>query len=229
MGSVRAICTSALMAALTALGGCSAVTGGTTSSNPDRLDSSSSLSEEQLMSMRDSYLKEQASQYHVPNPPRVDLVRWTDMTNYAPTMVDCLADRGFTATAVGGSGLDFPDVPRSQDTAYATALYTCTAEFTIHPYLNLPPSQAALEKMYDWYVNTSMPCLQAQGIDVPSPPTRETWVDASLTGRPPWLPWEAVPQLDQGGTPSQLARLEAACPQDVPPSEVLEHGPVIQH
>lgn len=194
----------------------------------DRLDSSTALSQEQLLNLRKDDLKRAAAAYGIASPPEVALVRWTDLTNYAPTMVTCLAEAGFSATAVGGGGLEFGEVPKSQDKVAAIATYECTAQYTIHPYYNLPPSKTVLTKMYAWYTEVSAPCLRANGIDVPEPPTRDTWAEGYTASQPSWLPWNSVPG-PTSANPSTAGwdNLERKCPQNPAPDAYLEHAPAI--
>lgn len=206
--------------------------GGSDQSSPsaEGLDSASRLDNQQLMTLRGDELRRRSAAMGIASPPVVPLVRWTDLTNYAPTMVRCLKGSGFSATAVGGSGLEFGDIPQSQDNAYSLAIYTCTSKYTIHPYFNLPPSIAALEKMYTWYTGTSAPCLRSRGIDVPQPPTKDTWVEQYRNGQPSWLPWHTVPGPDSGGSSvSGWNELEQQCPQSPPADVYLEHVPAVAH
>ncbi|MDN5767423.1 MAG: hypothetical protein L0H78_16595 [Humibacillus sp.] len=210
---------------------CSSTLGsGEVAASGDGLDSSSLLSHEQLMNLRRDDLKRAASAQGIASPPEVALVRWTDLTNYAPTVVKCLEDAGFTATAVGGGGLELGEVPKSQDKALGLASYMCAAKYTIHPYYNLPPSKTVLTKMYAWYTEVSAPCLRAQGIDVPEPPTQDTWVEEYSTSQPSWLPWHSVPGPNSAN-PSTTGwdELERKCPQNPAPDAYLEHAPAIDH
>ncbi len=219
--------TTGVLAAALTMAGCS--TGGSGEApNAAGLDSSDVLTQSQLQDLRAASLRRAAADMGVQHPPQVDLVRWTDLSDYAPTMVKCLGGLGFTATAVGGAGLSSGTVPEGQDAAYGAAMYTCTAKYTIHPYYNLQPSADALGKMYDWYANVSAPCLRSHGVDVPEAPTRETWVAEYQSSKPSWLPWNSVPGQESGGEASNWERLERACPQAPAPGIYLEHPPSIR-
>lgn len=209
---------------------CSTSDSGQSTASSDGLDSSNVLNQEQLLTLRRDDLKRAATAQGIASPPEVPLVRWTDPTNYAPTVVKCLAEAGFTATAVGGNGLEFDEVPQSQDKARALANYTCAAKYTIHPYYNLPLSKSVLTKMYAWYTQVSAPCLRAHGIDVPEPPTQDTWIEEYSTSQPSWLPWNSVPGPNSTN-PSTTGwdELERKCPQNPAPNAYLEHPPAIDH
>lgn len=196
-----------------------------TSSGTGQLDSSAKLGPEQLLTLRAASLREEAKSMNLSDPPDVKLVRWTDMSNFAPTIVKCFTEQGFGAHAEGGTQLQFDQVPKSQERAFNLALYTCEAQYTIHPALTLPPSKDALAKVYDWYVNTSVPCLQAAGVDVTPPPSKSTFVETMYTkSGAAWTPWMSVPReiID---SPTKFKELEQKCPQAPDASAYLENAP----
>ncbi len=190
------------------------------------MDSSSVLTEQQLLDLRSDRLTRTAQEMGLAHPPTVELVRWVDPTDMAPTRVACLADQGFAATADGGSGITYGEVPPSQEEAFKAAVYTCEAKYSLHPYYELPKSAAALSKAYQWYTEVSTPCLKAEGYDISEPPSKEAWLAVATNGGAYWSPWSEVPI--RALSPAQRQELERRCPQGPEPSEFLEHVPVLQ-
>ncbi len=223
MGTIRRLGAAVAMAG--AVSACSTSTGVKGSGLAHGLDSSSVLSAGQLESLRMEHLAIVAKGMHLADPPKVELVRWIDLKDYAAVNVTCLLDQGFPARADGGQGIVYgEEVPVSQDRAYTVAIYTCEARYPVHPYYSLPPSRAALSKLYDWYVKVSRPCLERAGYDIPAPPSSETWTEAYLAkGQDLWTPWSSIPWPSLGeGTRTSL---EETCPQGPDPSVYLEHVP----
>lgn len=144
---------------LALLGGCAGTTGAGADDKPGKVDSSSILTQSQMMALDRmpwpappaarrprSTPSSSRPEMRLVDPPAVELVRWVDLSALAPTRVACLAEQGFSATAVGGAGIDYDQVPPAQEEAYKAAIYTCEAKYSLHPYYGLPPSTAALSR-----------------------------------------------------------------------------------
>lgn len=190
------------------------------------LDSASILTDAQMEKLRFDSLTRTAQEMSLAHPPDVALVRWVDLTDLAPTRVGCLAELGFAATAVDGAGIEYAKVPPSQADALKAAIYTCEAKYSLHPYYQLPNLTAALSKLYDWYVNVSVPCLEAAGYDVSEPPSKDAWLAVASSGGAYWAPYADIPITATG--PAERAELERSCPQGPEPGEWLEHVPVLR-
>ncbi|MFH1331205.1 MAG: hypothetical protein ABIJ48_11205 [Actinomycetota bacterium] len=119
----------------------------------------------------------------------------------------CLADRGFPGEQVPSASGDLWRVPiaESQVEAFRQASDQCLVEsglLTGEPIQ--PPSAEYLSAYYDFLLELAE-CVEAQGYPVPSPPSRETFVES---GGAIWHPYERV-----GAGEEDFLRLEEACPQ----------------
>lgn len=173
--------------------------------------------------LRQSWLADIAQQRNLTDQPDVDLVRYVAIDDWDQAMVDCLHEAGWTSAAVDeAGGVLSGDVPTAQVGAMNLAFYTCAAEYSIEPKYLAPLSDAQLEVMYTYFVDTLVPCLEEHGHSIDEIPSHDTWLaTAELAQQSPdggyyWTPYEDVPA--SGG--DSWRTLNEACPQN-PPTENL--------
>jgi hypothetical protein len=191
-------------------------------------DSSRLLGEAELQDRRVSLLAKRARDLGIANPPDVPLIRWIGPEQWAAVYATCLRSAGFPAVEKGGS-IEYGrvGVPESRAAAFNEALYRCEAQYSIHPQYQLPLSAAAFRRLYDWYVNESVPCLRRNGVSVPEPPSREVWVSEMQRGSvagaadSPWQPFSSIP-------PKAREEVRKKCPQLPPWELIIEHPPIIE-
>ncbi len=97
-----------------------------------------------------------------------------------PNWRQCMADQGFPGSwepegQTWSSGLISP----AQSEPYRIAEYVCAVQYP--PEINPPYNEEEIKRLYDWQVNTTMPCFTKYGIELPDPPSQEQYVDEWFT------------------------------------------------
>ena len=137
--------------------------------------------------------------------PSVDIVRLIHPNEALVTLAECLRDSGFDAT-VEGEGVD-ASYPLVQAEAYALAHYACNMEYPVHPYHSAPPSNDELLLIYDYYVNSLVPCLSDHGYSTSEAPSSAQFVESYWTNA--WLPYSEIGIVSD----EEWQRLRADCPE----------------
>jgi hypothetical protein len=82
--------------------------------------------------------------------------------------------------------------------------------FPIDPKYTTPLTDQQLGALYDYNLNTLVPCLEAEGYEVPDAPSKTTFIDTFLSD--PWYPY-----ADAFGSGSysqaEYYRVSELCPQ----------------
>lgn len=106
-------------------------------------------------------------------PPDPAIV-FIDQDDWAPTMASCMTDQGFVGYVGDESGLQLGNY--SEREAESIAWYLCQVTYQSDPndYGGLNGRQ--LEYMYDYNRDVLVPCLEAHGVEVGTPPDREAAV-----------------------------------------------------
>lgn len=178
-------------------------------SNP--LSSRIDMSEKEKMAKRATNLVLQAESMGLQNPPKIQLVRWITPEEWAPTLVKCLTDRGFPVGYTADGGINSANIPGEQAPALETAMYECMAQYSIDPRLSQSLNSEQRGILYDYLVESYVPCLGKLGVKVSSPPSREVFM-ATAEGDG-WMP-----QLEI--STDKVTEANAKCPTQ-PRSDVL--------
>jgi hypothetical protein len=169
----------------------------------------------QAMEARALALEELALQLQIADPPEVELVRFIEPTEWVMAQIDCLMAGGFAvAVTSDGSGIDVSQVPASMTErggSFMLAQYICEAQFSVVPgdQAGLGPNQ--LSALYDLYLGVQVPCLEAHGIAVSSPPSRQVFIDTYGTDDM-WIPYASVSHTIAD---ADWLALNTACPQEI--------------
>jgi hypothetical protein len=123
-------------------------------------------------------LRSVAEMYGIADPPAVEPVREITPVESQKAIDDCLAERGWTRHPKGGF-----EYPLEQQEAYNMDAYICTASYPIRAEYLEPLDEAAWRRIFDYWITETVPCLRAEGIDVPEPPTIETFLSSQY-----WTP-----------------------------------------
>lgn len=124
---------------------------------------------------------------------------------------DCMLGAGWEVEIVeqpgGVQGLTgtFPDDQKEQ---YDLALATCQAESGLS---NEPPAMNVekADEYFDALTETAQ-CLEGEGIEVPSAPSRQSFIDAATRGEIIWNPYENFFTNDL--QMDEFTRVNEACP-----------------
>lgn len=151
------------------------------------------------------------------DPPKVEVVRTVRPDEVDTALQACMAEQGFPSTEDGQGQVGIQFGADQQD-ALNVAGYVCHARYPVDDLYLQPFSVSQLRQIYDWIVDETLPCLAADGVSPPQPPSFEIYVARyAQTGHELWSPHqEAEPPphvRDRTGVMSW-------CP-DQPPDDVL--------
>jgi hypothetical protein len=164
------------------------------------------LSEQQ---QRDKLWHELTREYPEAKQPEVEFVRHLQQDEWATVQSGCMAEQGFPdVKPTPDGGLSFGDVPDSQGEAFWTSRYICFLKFPLDPKYSGPLTEDRLKVLYDYYVSSLIPCLEAEGYAISDPPSKSVFIDQYQEAS--WSPY-----LDAMNPSSQQEwyRINAACPQ----------------
>jgi len=165
------------------------------------------------VAIRTAWLKQAAEDLHITNPPKVALVRYVTSDKEMESMRrSCMAEQGWPLSP-GGAAV----VPNGQMGAYNLAAYTCMAKYEFNPAMARPWTQEQQDIVYDYWVNTEIPCIQKHGYTVTGLPSRDVFhAKYNLNDWGGWAPLGNVsPDPGRDGD-----KLQEDCPE-TPPFNVL--------
>lgn len=181
------------------------------------LSSRIDLSEADKMQKRAAELANLAKVGELDDPPQVELVRWIKPEEYALTLIGCLREEGFPADFTSdGTGVDTSSVPAEQASALELASYTCSARYSVDPRYSTPFNDEQLGILYDYLVESYVPCVEELGYDISDPPTREVF--AATAAAEGWFPQAEIASMN-----GDLSEAERECPT-YPSYDVLYGG-----
>lgn len=159
-----------------------------------------------------------AAELGLADATRVPIVRFTSPEEQFELVKDCYTEHGFEVEEQGS--VFSVDVPPGQRGAMNRVQYECLSRFPIADDYRQEFTGAEYEVIYAHYVETYIPCLEAQGYEVEEPPTRTVYL-ADPQGYHPMdsVERQVAADIGDGKLPS-FGDLEERCPQQ-PPSEVL--------
>lgn len=172
--------------------------------------------EQRLRAVADEQWNDVLVQYEDAERPPYAVVRMIDHDEWGEVIARCMNEAGFPSVKDSGDGgVLSGDLVISQGEAYAIAMYDCNARYPLDPKFNEPVTDEDLSLIYDYLVDTQMPCLEAHGYEVVEPPSRQQFIENYETD--PWIPSGpiimAIAQTDDF-TPAM--KLLEDCP-DTPP------------
>lgn len=123
--------------------------------------------------------------------PVVDVIAYVPPAGWGAAVAGCMNAAGYADYAASPRGMSYP--ARDEDDAgQALALYTCIGHYPVQADFSSYANKAQLEYLYDYFRNSLIPCLAAEGYIVPgTAPTREKFT--SFTVEPRWNPYNALP------------------------------------
>jgi hypothetical protein len=142
--------------------------------------------------------------------PDATTVEYTTRASWAYVQVTCLQEQGVPAREVSGDFSIDPDSTRTREESLVIQ-WTCQREFPVDPRLVGYLSIEQALHMYDYFAGRLAPCLELQGLAVPEPPARESYVGALRAGIA-WNPYYAADGTPLVATPADLAALDIRCP-----------------
>lgn len=148
-----------------------------------------------------------------------NFVRFIHPDEFAVVMVSCMADEGWTVTTTFDGGVKFPQVTEEQAVEMEAAVWLCRREkYPTDPRYRQPLTPEQLTILYDWHVNQTIPCMEAEGFTGFDPPSLESFIENYE--QDPWSPYTDVDgqirQLPEGG----WQHIVETCPT-VPPIDLL--------
>lgn len=185
---------------------------------PPAVVEAANYSEDELMQLREEFLIQLAERRNIANPPEIELIRWISLSEFGPTMVDCLVEQGYDVKLTPDQdGIDYTAVPQNVGASLMLADYICNAQYSVDPRYSAPLTDSQLQLLYYYYVVDLIPCLEAEGYDFNEPPSYAVFAE-EYSGPAGWAPYNEV---NVGALSIEsFAELEATCPQQPAQSEL---------
>lgn len=152
--------------------------------------------------------------WQLEDPPPVEIVRVIDPSEWVRVEAECMAEQGWPKNADGS----WPGIPMAQVDGFHRAAYICVGRYPIPSVYQQELSTAQLGRLYDYTVESLVPCLSRHDHEVSDIPSRETFVDS--WSQDPWYPYQQV--ADAGLTQVEWDELQQTCPQTMPLNELME-------
>jgi hypothetical protein len=151
--------------------------------------------------------------------PDLDPIRTITPDEWGFVIGQCLIERGFDVTIVAADHLNFQNIPASQQEALLIAQAECKALFPMDDRYTGGLDEEQLTRLYAYYVDTLVHCLEGQGYSGFNPPSFATYLESyPIDGG--WHPYtDIIDEVDQLG-PGGFASLNWECPQS-PGTEYL--------
>ena len=135
--------------------------------------------------------------------PAVERIRIVPMGEAEQVHRECMVEAGY-----GGFRVVEASIFGGASNLERLAIYTCSAQYPVMPANYGLFGEAELGYLYDYYRDVTAPCLEAAGVAVAGPPTREEYLASGSFSLGLWTPH--VGAEEAGGA------LPHACPS-VPP------------
>lgn len=146
-----------------------------------------------------------------------DFVRFIHPDEWTVVLAQCLTDHGWPVTTTPDGGIKYPNVGNAQQSEMQADDELCGRMFPVDPKYRQPLTVEQLTFLYDWFVNESIPCLEAEGYTNFDPPSLDVFIDTYDTEG--WSPYRDL-NTDQLG-PGAWYALQEACPQGPPVDELF--------
>ena len=125
---------------------------------------------------------------------------------YGRLLNECLTDLGLGQIVVFAGGvLGLPQTPLTPD--QRLSLYLCSAKYIIWPSELGYLSREELERVYDYYRDWLVPCIEAHGLPVPLSVSK-----SAFAATPGYVDWNPYYPLEQQLDPAVLSDVQADCP-----------------
>lgn len=121
-----------------------------------------------------SNLEEFAAAFGIENPPEVAIIRWVKPEESTDVLVECLQNAGFPVQRTEHGYEYNSDV--NDGGAYDLAQYTCMAQYPVESTFARPMTQEQARRLYDYIIDTQIPCLEANGYGPFDLPTFESYL-----------------------------------------------------
>lgn len=140
--------------------------------------------------------------------PEVERVRFIDWQEWPAVMASCLTDAGFPTESAQGGLPTAP--PGGQESAWALAAYTCSAQYPVDPQQTVALNDDQLRYLYEYYTQVAMPCMRGLGFhDFSATPSVQTFMDDYGTERG----WSPFTDVADGASDELWQSIERECPQ----------------
>ncbi len=164
------------------------------------------------------YLEALTRRFMLDDPPDdARFERYISPDEFGEVMVECYMGQGIPARLSTDGGVLVDEIPTEQTTLQREAAYRCWVRFPTHPRYEEPLSREQLRVLYEYKVGELTECLEAEGFEVPPPPTVEVFIASYENPDTPM--WDPYPGTDPRAR-ERWEQLNQVCPQS-PPLDVL--------
>jgi hypothetical protein len=124
----------------------------------------------------------------------------------------CLIERGLDVNIMGADHLNYQNIPASQQEALSEALAECRALYPMDDKYTGGLNEEELTRLYTYYVEILVPCLQDEGYSGFNSPSLITYLETYGT-EGGWHPYTDIIDIVDQRSPGAFASLNWVCPQ----------------
>lgn len=126
--------------------------------------------------------------------------------SYPSLLNRCLADRGLgEAMVVAGGIVSLPEAPLTPE--QRLALYLCSATYIVTPDETGYLSAEERARVYDYYRDWLVPCIEANGLQIPFVHSRD-----EFAATPGYVDWSPYYPIENGAPAARMGELQSRCP-----------------
>lgn len=149
-------------------------------------------------------------------------VKVVSEADWAPAVIGCLADAGYTGYVdIGFGGIMLPDSPTE---AESLAQMLCFTTWQLSAEDTGRLNEAQLGYLYDYYRESVIPCYELAGLRVGEAPSRADFIADGGSWMPSGIPTDGLTSFEQGASPWYRSTpdndLLARCPISPPEWDV---------
>lgn len=128
-----------------------------------------------------------------PERPAVSLIQeYDNSAEYVEAQIKCMHEAGWLDVTGNAQEGIIAKYPAGQITPMALSQYECAVKYPIQ--ISQPFNEAQMEKIWEYQVQTVIPCLSGLGYEVNSFPSKESFVDQWFAERNWYSPLDDAPQ-----------------------------------
>lgn len=151
----------------------------------------------------------------------IEPIRTVRPDEVGPLRGACLQHRGIDVTiGADGSSLYFQGIPQEQQDRLQEEQAICIALYPLDDTYGGPLDDEELGRLYDYYVESLVPCLEAEGYSGFDAPSRDTYIESYGT-ESDWIAYTDILYLVDAMTVAERVGLFETCPQAPPVDELF--------
>ena len=145
------------------------------------------------------------------DPDDYPVISVPDVGEVQYAQAQCLTEAGFPEEA-NAAGAWWPTETYSDDEVvdFERASIICALEYPVF-FIKIP--RQALDELYDYQVDTVVPCLEDLGYEVDPPIAKQLWMDAQMADQDTWDPFALIKESPVAEDNDEMDKIYTQCPE----------------